>query len=523
MRGFFYFSLGARLMSSSKYKFFKSGAMLTAVALAMRTVSMFFGAFISRAVGAEGTGIYTLVMTVYSFAVTFATSGISLTVTRLTASRIGDGRPSEVGRILRGALIYASVFGALATLFLFFGADFLGGAVLGDRRTAQSLKILSFSLVPIALGSVFSGYFVGVKRVGFNAAVQVAGQFFKIILTVILVTRVSGEGILKSVSALCLGITFTEIVAFVFIFGEYLFDRRKNYKTKAPCVPEIKEVAKMALPLAFSAYVRSVLLNIEHILIPRKLRESGESEAEAYSHYGTLHGMALPLILYPMSPLSSFSGLLVPEFAEDMAAGKTDRMKRIASDALNTTLSYAVITATLIYMFAEELGYVIYDSYDAGYYISTLALVIPIMYLDHVTDSILKGIGEQVFSMWVNITDSCLSVILVWFLIPRMGIMGYALVIVIMEGYNFLLSVWRLQKRVGFSIKPLESIVIPFLSSILSCSLTGMLFDLRGSTASAPHLTLKIIFSVCITVASFVLFNRIQNNSNAKKLKRKAK
>lgn len=498
-------------MSSSKYKFFKSGAMLTAVALAMRTVSMFFGAFISRAVGAEGTGIYTIVMTVYSFAVTFATSGISLTVTRLTASRIGDGRLYEVGRILRGALIYALAFGSFATLFLFFGADFLGRAVLGDIRTAESLKILSFSLVPIALGSVFSGYFVGVKRVGFNAAVQVAGQFFKIALTVVLVTRAAGEGILKSVSALCLGITFTEILAFIFIFGEYVFDRRKNVKTKNPCTPEITEVAKMALPLALSAYVRSVLLNIEHILIPRKLKESGESESEAYSHYGTLHGMALPLILYPMSPLSSFSGLLVPEFAEDMAAGRGDRMKRIASSALNTTLSYSVITATLIYMFAEELGYVIYDSYDAGYYISTLALVIPIMYLDHVTDSILKGIGEQVFSMWVNITDSCLSVILVWLLIPHMGIMGYALVIVIMEGYNFLLSVIRLRKKIKFKIDFYRSVAIPVFSSFASCFAVSRLFHFDGSSCSGVWLFMKMLFSVAVTVAVYMLLTNFKN------------
>ncbi len=518
MRGFFlFFALGARLMSSSKYKFFKSGAMLTAVALAMRTVSMFFGAFVSRAVGAEGTGIYTIVMTVYSFAVTFATSGISLTVTRLTASRIGDGRPNEIGRILRGALIYALVFGSLATLFLFFGADFLGGAVLGDARTAQSLKILSFSLVPIAFGSVFSGYFVGVKRVGFNAAVQVIAQFFKIALTVILVTRVSGEGVLKSVSALCLGITFTEIIAFVFIFGEYLFDRRKNTKSNAPCVPEIAEVAKMALPLALSAYVRSVLLNIEHILIPRKLRESGESESEAYSHYGTLHGMALPLILYPMSPLSSFSGLLVPEFAEDMAAGRSERMQRIASSAMNTTLSYAIITATLIYMFAEELGYVIYNSYDAGYYISTLALVIPIMYLDHVTDSILKGIGEHVFSMWVNITDSCLSVILVLFLIPRMGIMGYALVIVIMEGYNFLLSVIRLRKKIKFKINFVSSLAVPFLSSLISCFAVSSLFYSGGKGSTGFWLFMKILFAVSVTVGVYILLENAKRKKSVLK------
>ncbi len=508
MRGFFYFQAPVELKMNSKYKFFKSGIMLTAVALAMRTVSMFFGAYISRTIGAEGTGIYTIIMTVYSFAITFATSGISLTVTRLVASKIGDGKSGEVSRVLKGAIVYSLVFGILANFLLFFGADIIGSLILNDKRTTESLRILSFSLVPIALGTVFSGYFVGVKRVGFNAAVQVLGQGVKIGVTVFLVSKTVGEGLVKSVSSLCLGITVTEILAFALLFAEYLFDRRKNEKNSISGVPEIIEVSKMALPLAFSAYVRSALLNIEHILIPKKLREGGESEAEAYAHYGTLHGMALPLILYPMSPLSSFSGLLVPEFAEDMAGGRLERMKNVASQAMNATLSYGIVTAALIYIFAEELGYVIYNSYDAGYYISTLALVIPIMYLDHVTDSILKGIGEHVFSMWVNITDSCLSVILVWFLIPQMGIMGYALVIVIMEGYNFLLSVFRLFGKVKFKIEPIKAVVKPLLSAILSGALTRALFDFRGSCASGGQLTMKIAFAVAITVAVYSILNR---------------
>ena len=504
---------------SSKMQFYRSGAMLTAVALAMRTVSMFFGAFVSRTVGAEGTGIYTLVMTVYSFAVTFATSGVSLTVTRLVAGAIGEGKPAEVGRVLRGALIYASLFGLGATLFLFFGAGFLGGVVLGDTRTVMSLQVLAFSLVPIALGSVFSGYFVGVKRVGFNASVQVVAQFAKILLTVLLVIQMSDKGMVSSVIALCLAITLTELLAFAFIFLEFLYDRQKN-GCKGIGGAELSEVAKMALPLAFSAYVRSVLLNIEHILIPRKLRERGESDAEAYSHYGTLHGMAIPLILYPMSPLSSFSGLLVPEFAEDMSAGRWERMQRIATKAMNTTLTYAVVCAVFIFVFAEELGYSLYHSYDAGRYISTLSLIIPIMYLDHVTDSVLKGIGEQVFSMWVNITDSCLSVILVWFLIPRLGIMGYALVIVIMEGYNFLLSVLRLHKRVKFSINPIDSVLLPAGASFVACTVTREIFLFGGSGVSALWVFLKMLFALSImTAILYPLRTWIKDKKEKQKLK----
>ena len=497
-------------------RFFKSGIMLTLVGLAMRTASMLFGAFISRTVGAEGTGLYTLVMTVYSFAVTFATSGISLTVTRLVASVIGEGRPSDVGRVLRGAFIYSLLFGLGGTLGLFFGADLLGKYILSDARAASSLRILSLSLVPVSLSAALSGYFVGVKRVSFNAAASVFCQLVKIALTAALVINLAPRGIVAAVVGLCLGVTVTEILGFLLIFFEFLYDRHKNGEKSKTHRAGLAAVATTALPLAFSAYVRSLLLNIEHILIPKRLRDSGESSSEAYAHYGTLHGMALPLVTYPMSPLSSFAGLLVPEFAEDMSAGREERMSRVATKALNTTLAYAVISAVFLFIFAEELGYVVYKSYDAGYYISTLALVVPIMYLDHVTDSMLKGIGEQVFSMWVNITDSLLSVILVWLLIPRLGIMGYAVVIVLMESYNFALSFFRLRGKINFKINPVFSMIVPLFSSCFAAYLSRELFHFGGSTASALWLVLKMIFALSVTVFLLSIFHFRTENKKEK-------
>jgi stage V sporulation protein B len=211
-----------------------------------------------------------------------------------------------------------------------------------------------------------------------------------------------------------------------------------------------------------------------------------------------------------MSPLSSFAGLLVPEFAEDMSAGRWERMNMLATKAINATFSYSIISAVFLFLFSEELGYVIYNSYDAGFYISTLAFVVPIMYLDHVTDFMLKGIGEQVFSMWINISDSLLSVLLVWFLIPRMGIMGYAAVILIMEGYNFALSFYRLKRKINFRINYISSFLIPLIISILSASVTAKIFQFGGSTSQPLWLIFKMVFALCIVIFAFSLMQFIK-------------
>ena len=500
---------------SKKKKFFLNGLTLTLVGLVMRAVALLLGAYISGEIGAEGVGLQSLIGTVYSLAVTLATSGVGLSVTRLVAASIGDGQ-GEGERILRGAFIYAAVFGSAATVLLLLLSAPVGIYFLADVRVVKALRILSLSLLPMALSSVISGYFVAVRRVALNAAVQIVGQLMRIFLTVALLLRFSGKGVEAAVMALAVGSSVTELICFAVAFIEYLIDRRIHRVQGLKGQATVK-VAKMALPLALSQYVRSILLSIEHSLIPRRLTDRGNTREEALSSYGYLHGMALPIILFPMTPLSSFSGLLVPEFAESEGAGDEGRMSRIASDAISVTLIYAVMIAVFIFAFAEELGYVIYGTYEAGKYIGLLAPVIPIMYLDHVTDSILKGIGEHVFSMWVNIADSFLSVILVFLLIPLFDISGYALVIILMELFNFGLSYYRLKKRIRFKAR-LRGAALAFLASVSAVLLSLRLFDFSGKAVTAFWLVMKMAFALSafillLTAADIIKRLKSENKS----------
>ena len=504
-------------MTENRKRFFYNGFLLTLVALAMRTISLFFGAYVTRTVGEVGMGLYTLIGTVYGFAVTLATSGVSLTVTRLVASAIGKREERGVMRALGGAFLYALAFGAVATLGLFLLSDLLATTLLSEPETAVSMKILAASLLPVSFTSAISGYFVGVKRVGFNAAVQVTAQLLKIPLTVWLVSEFKQHGDASSVAALCLAVTVTEIVSLVLISVELAVDLSRH-KTGRLASPDLAGVAKTAIPLGASAYVRSALLTVEHSIIPKRLGERGESVEGSFAAYGALHGMALPMILYPMAAISSFAGLLVPEFAESEAAGNRARIDRIGTETVNTTLTYAAVCAVFLYFFAEELGYTVYDSYNAGYYIAMLAPVVPIMYLDHVTDAMLKGVGEQVYSMWVNISDSFISIILVWTLIPKLGILGYAIAIIGMEAYNFTLSALRLRRHVSFKLNFADSLILPTASAALSALLARSLFSMNGAVTTPTWLILKMLLALCIFVGLHILIRLIKSSLKSKKV-----
>ena len=76
--------------------FIFNGLMITIVSILIRTVSVSFNVYISNQIGAVAMGLFTLISTVYGFAITVATSGIGLATTKLVAEAMGAPEKSDL-------------------------------------------------------------------------------------------------------------------------------------------------------------------------------------------------------------------------------------------------------------------------------------------------------------------------------------------------------------------------------------------------------------------------------------------
>lgn len=475
-------------------RYFYNAMLMTGAALFMRAVSVAFNVYVTGKLGADGMGLLTLVSSAYGFAVTFATSGVSLAVTRMTAETVLTSPPSKartrLGYVMKTSVRYCLFFGITGGAALFFGADYIGGVLLGDARTIGCLRLFAVTLPFTSLASAFAGYFNACRRVYKNAVSDFCGQVFKITLTASLLAVFMPSGTESMLLAVVCGGAVAEASSFAVSLILYLQDRRSHFSKPDVCsdaagtelsaetpAAAARSLRGAALPVAFSSYLRSGLVTVEHILIPKALRRSGAGYKESLASYGTLHGMVMPVIMFPYAVIGPFSSLLVPELSESRARGQDARIRHIVSVVYRATLIFAVGVSGLMITFSGELGHLLYNSAEAGRYIRMIAPVIPVMYLDTATDSMLKGLGEQLFCMRVNIIDSALSVMLVWLLVPRLGISGYAATIIISEIFNASLSIWRLLTVTGVRPKIFGWLLRPLLASMLASSATRFIIN----------------------------------------------
>lgn len=503
----------SRRGSVAARRFAVNALLLIAVNLFMRTVGVSFNVYLSNRAGGEVMGLYSLLFGVYGLAMTLGSAGINLGTTRMVADVMGafcpigegrsvadtfEGAPCRLAirRALRTCMVYSLICSLTAGALLFFAAPWIGRVWLNDGRTVLSLRVLALTLPPIAVCSCLNGYFTAVRRVAKTAAVGIGVQFLRIGFCSYLLTLWLPDGVEMTCLALVLGGALSEVCGLALTVGAYLLDRRQHLsavRSEAnPCTyadeGATKKLLGITIPVTLSACLRSGLLTLQHILIPRGLKQSGASWEAALASYGVLHGMVLPVVLFPSAFISSFSGLLVPEVAESVARGDHERVARLAGKIITPALIFSFGVAGVMSCFGYELGEAIYGSREAGMYIRVLAPLIPIMYVDSSVDAFLKGMGEQVYSMNVNIIDAAASVLLVWLLLPRMGLWGYVVAIYVTETLNTTLSLCRMLRMSRMPVRLWGQVFGPLLCVVgatVICRLGGTLFSLPiGGTGS---------------------------------------
>ncbi len=417
---------------------------LTASSLLMNGISMVFQSWLAGRIGTAGMGLYQLVLSVTALVMTFAISGIRFASTRLVSEELAAGEDS-IRSAMGRCLSYAVLFGTAAGLILCLTAEPIGFLWLGDARTVRPLRLSALSMPCAALCSAMSGYFVAVGRVWKSALIHIAELLAGVAVSIVLLSRCPPENIEKTCFAITRGRVTADIFSLLLMLSVYLTDIRRYTPERNRNISLTPRMLKIAVPLAFSAYTRSALSTVQHILVPRGLRRSGLSAENALSGYGIIQGMALPTVFFPACILSAVAELVVPELTAMQLSGDRDGTERSIGRLFSLALTFSTVTGTLLFLFSDTIGSKIFKSNEAGYYIRLLAPLIPVMYTDMIVDGCLKGLGEQMWNMKVNILDSAVSVILVWQLLPVYALKAYIAIIYFTELLNFILSYGRLR------------------------------------------------------------------------------
>lgn len=454
------------VMNLIKKEFVKNAVAVSAVSLTMSVVGVLFRAYASNRVGSEIMGLLQLILSVYYPACTLASSGVYVASTRLCSETLAR-KDRKIGEILSRCLIYGLSFGIGAFLLLFFGAKWIAVHWLAFPEAEIPLKILSFGLPFLSAANALQGFFLSLRKASYSTVLQVTEDLSKIGATVLLFSLYLDRGPNAALCAMVAGMAIGETVS---CFCGYLLYRKKSTRLDFPNTRSgqgiFTEVVKIAIPCAFSGYLRSGIGMIESILVPRGLGASGLTPEQTLAALGKFEGMALPILIFPATFLTVVSKLLVPEITAENAIGNKENNIKTTHLVLKWTMTYGVFVGTLAAVFGKDLGRAIYHDNTCGTYLTYLAPIVPILYGDKVIDGIMKGYNRQLTTMKINLADTVFQTVGAWLLIPRTGIAGYVALFCIGATFNFTLSFLSLQKTCLIRFPIRDGVVKPLLISL---------------------------------------------------------
>ena len=403
---------------------------------------------------------------------------------------------ADVKKVLRRCLLSILLVAVVVALILYTGSDLISQHWLYDSRTAQPLRLLSLSLPFIAMSAALSGYFTAIRRAGVYAGVQVLEQLVRVASTAGFLHMLSGRGLEASCIAIVLGSCVSDLISFLasFFLSKWMVRRQRNQHRVMLHLN--RRLLRIAVPDAVGAWVRSILLTIEHLLIPIGFKKSGISSENALATYGTIHAMTLPV------DFENLFFLMVRRPPRATLFPYTTLFRAIINRVLYAALLFSLLVAGVFYAYAGELSNAVYHSSDTKPFLQLLAVLVPVMYLDMAVDGMLKGLDQQLSSMRYNIIDSGLCVILVYFLIPRYSVKGYIITLFVSEILNFYLSLRRLI-RVSTLRLNWRRILNPILC--MTCAVTGVRLVATLLPAPLLHSVPWLVGAILATSCAYLL------------------
>lgn len=438
--------------------YFKNAAILTGTSLLLRAAGMFFRVYIAGRIGAEGMGVYQLITTVYSMAITLATAGLSIAATRVCADLMAAGDERRVRSAMGRVLLLGVGLGVLASVVLWFGAPLAAELWLKDLRAARPLRILAPSLPFMAMSAVLRGYFLARRKVEPNARAQVFEQIVRISFVMALLTQVTG--VEASCAAVVAGNTISEAASWTMMV---LFYRKDAGTLKKGPVPSHlgRKLWNILAPISANQYLTSVLRTVENVMVPGCLALYTLSRETALSQYGALKGMAMPVLFFPFSLLGTLSTLLMPEIAETHVRGATQNLQRLTERVMTITMTLGILAGGLFTVFAYPIAEVLYHSEEIGFYLAILGPLAPLMYMESMVDGVLKGLNEQLSSFRYSVADSVVRIVLIALLLPRFGMKGFLFVMLVSNLLTSLLNLHRLLTVTGLRLRVMRWAVWP--------------------------------------------------------------
>ena len=257
--------------------------------------------------GGVGIGLYQLIFPIYSLCVVLATAGLPMAISKVIAKNKG----SEVN-VLKKCFLFTGVVALVLALLLSLFSK--GLAILqGEKQISTCYLILAPTILLVSVTSVLRGYFQGKNNFIPSTISNIAEQFVKLCVGLILSLSFIGVSLFAAIIGAVIGIVISELVS-IFILLIYIKKDKLNHNKKINL--SLKEIAGDVLPITLTNIILPISSFVDSILVVNLLSNNFSQKVSVFL-YGLERGAVSSLISLPTIFSFAIASVILPNITHE--------------------------------------------------------------------------------------------------------------------------------------------------------------------------------------------------------------
>lgn len=498
-----------------KDNFYRDSIILTISNLTGGILRFMFSILLSKKLGAEGMGLYSLVMPIYDLFICLICGGMVTAISKEASSYYGISDFGNLDKSIHTTLIFDFIWAILITLLVFAFSPFISTYIIKDQRTLYSLWVICPALIFVALSSIYKGYFYGISNVKVPAIIDIVEKTVRMAIILGIINFFALKNVTTTVTATYISLSIGELISFILLFTYYKKSKNKfkfkgSVKKTEGRAQLLFNVLVVSFPLCLNGFLTTAISALSTLIVPRRLVYAGIEYSEVLSLIGKFSGMAMSIVFFPFIIVMSMATILTPDISKNITKKDFNALDNRVTEVIKISFLLGISTMIICLCSGDSLGKLFFDRYDLGIYIRLVAISAPFMYMSGSTFGILNGLGKQKSLLINSIITSVLQLILLYVLlgIPNINILGYGITLFISSVLSFILNIIVIKKSCYIKFSNVEiltdiclSILLYFILKILDNTIPNSMFVTKNIVIIITGFSL-LLFSLLLSKKS---------------------
>ncbi len=389
---------------------------LTAANIITKIIGLIFKIPLTNMLGDEGMGYFNTAYQIYTWLYMLSTAGLPVALSLMISEFNACGRRNDSRRLFRLTLLLFSAIGLIGTFVMAFFSRSIASFISAEL-SYLCITVVSPALFFVCVSSAVRGYFQGHRNMFPTAISEIIESACKLTVGIALGLYALKKGypVYQVAAFAILGVTAGLFLSAVFLSISAAISRNNRKDDLAELELSVspsertsdgkllKGFLKIAIPVMLSSSLLSMSSMLDTLIIIRRLKETGLSEAAAVTLYGNYTAYCVTLFNLPPVLIYPIVNTLLPSISAAKASGNTPKTKLLVEKSLKLSALIALPCAFGLCVMSEPILKLIFSNADsaemAAPLLSALAPSVFLIGIMAVTNAVLQASKKLKYSV----------------------------------------------------------------------------------------------------------------------------